>query len=419
MIYFFAILLWISPASVDIQPHKEFGLGLDLLLALVVLEKLHLAQTLFGFCARLVGATEVFAFLLRNDFVAVFDFFDHRLPSSANFARPHSSVNTTPAVELLASGGFLRYVLNRTEAKLTRHTKSSDGRIALITGGTDGLGRAAAVLLAEHGYRVFAGGRNAERLAALQQLAGERKLPLTAIELDVCDDASVDRAVTEIEKTAATVDVLVNNAGIAIAAVMEEITLEDLRRQFETNYFGLVRMSQRVLPAMRRKLRGRIINMSSIAGKLVSPLFGPYSSSKHAVEAVSDAMRLEVYPFGIQVVLIEPGYIPTSMNRNAGELSSAYAKGAETSPYKAVYQGFLNAWSKTTKSSHYTPEDCARVIVRAVEDDRPRARYPVTREAKIGILARRWLSDRAMDRHMRKTMGIPDFQPAPPTDARK
>src|ERR1700729_1815133 len=113
MIYFFAILLWISPASVDIQAHKEFGLGLDLLLALVVLEKLHLAQTLFGFCARLVGATEVFAFLLRNDFVAVFDFFDHRLPSSANFARPHSSVNTAPAVELLASGGFLRYVLNR------------------------------------------------------------------------------------------------------------------------------------------------------------------------------------------------------------------------------------------------------------------------------------------------------------------
>jgi NAD(P)-dependent dehydrogenase (short-subunit alcohol dehydrogenase family) len=305
------------------------------------------------------------------------------------------------------------------EAKLRRNTKSGDGRIALVTGGTDGLGRAAAVMLAEHGYRVFAGGRNAERRAALQQLAGERKLPLAAIELDVCDDGSVDRAVTEIEKTAATVDVLVNNAGIAIAAVMEEITLEDLRRQFETNYFGLVRMSQRVLPAMRRKLRGRIINMSSIAGKLVSPLFGPYSSSKHAVEAASDAMRLEVYPFGIQVVLIEPGYIPTSMNRNAGELSSAYAKGAQQSPYKAVYEGFLSAWSKTTKSSQYSAEDCAQVVVRAVEDDPPRARYPVTREAKLGILARRWLSDRAMDRQMRKTMGIPDFQRARPGDPRK
>src|ERR1700689_2345106 len=155
-------------------------------------------------------------------------------------------------------------------------------------------------MLAERGYRVFAGGRNAERIAALQQLASGRKLPLTAMELDVCDDASVDRAVAQIEKTAGTVDVLVNNAGIAIAAVMEEITLADLRKQFETNFFGLVRMSQRVLPAMRRKLRGRIINMSSIAGKLVSPLFGPSSSSKQAVEAVTDAMRLEPPPFGLQ-----------------------------------------------------------------------------------------------------------------------
>lgn len=302
---------------------------------------------------------------------------------------------------------------------MTPNTQQSDDRIALITGGTDGLGRATAVLLAERGYRVFAGGRNAERIATLQQFANERKLPLTATELDVCDDASVDRVVAEIEKSAGTVDVLVNNAGIAIAAVMEEITLADLRRQFETNYFGLVRVSQRVLPGMRRKLGGRIINMSSIAGKLASPLMGPYSSSKHAVEAVSDAMRLEVYPFGIQVVLIEPGYIPTSMNRNAGELSSAYATGAEQSPYKSVYQGFLNSWSKTTKASRYTPEDCARVILRAIEDDPPRARYVVTREAKIGILVRRLLTDRAMDRQMRKTMGIADFHRTPQTDTRK
>jgi len=302
---------------------------------------------------------------------------------------------------------------------VTPNTEQSNGRIALVTGGTDGLGRAAAVMLAQHGYRVFAGGRNTERIAALQQFANERKLPLTAMELNVCDDASVDRAVAEIEKSAGTVDVLVNNAGIAIAAVMEEITLTDLRWQFETNFFGLVRMSQRVLPGMRRKLSGRIINMSSIAGKLASPLFGPYSSSKHAVEAVSDAMRLEVYPFGIQVVLIEPGYIPTSMNRNAGELSSPYAKGAEQSPYKPVYQGFLKSWGKTTKSSRYTPEDCARVIVRAIEDDPPRARYAVTREAKIGILARRLLSDRALDRQMRKTMGIADFHRTAQSDARK
>src|SRR5208282_4277401 len=293
-------------------------------------------------------------------------------------------------------------------------TEKNSSRV-LVTGGTDGLGRAAAVLFAEHGYRVFAGGRNAERRAALDQLASERKLQLETLALDVCDDASVNNAVAEIERRAGPVEILVNNAGIAIAAVMEEITLADLRKQYETNIFGVLRTTQRVLPEMRRRRRGRVINMSSIAGKVAIPIMGPYSSSKHALEAISDAMRLEVYPFGIHVVLIEPGYIPTSMNRNAGELSSAYAKGAEQSPYRAVYQGFLKSWGKTTKSSRYTPEDCARVILRATEDDPPRARCPVTREAKIGILARRWLSDRAMDRQMRKTMGIADLHRPPQT----
>src|ERR1700722_4766767 len=128
---------------------------------------------------------------------------------------------------------------------MTSNDVRRESKVTLVTGGTDGLGRAAAVMLAERGYRVFAGGRNAERIAALQQFARERKLPLTATETDVCDDASVDRVVAEIEKSTGAVDVLVNNAGIAIAAVMEEITLDDLRRQFETNFFGLERMSQR------------------------------------------------------------------------------------------------------------------------------------------------------------------------------
>src|ERR1700689_1198571 len=118
MIYFLGILLWISPASVDIPAHRRIRAGLGLLLALVVLEEFHLAQALFGFCARLVRATEVFAFLLRDHFVAVFYFLDHMLPSCANFAPPHSGVNTLPAVELLARRGFLRYVLNRNGGKL-------------------------------------------------------------------------------------------------------------------------------------------------------------------------------------------------------------------------------------------------------------------------------------------------------------
>jgi NAD(P)-dependent dehydrogenase (short-subunit alcohol dehydrogenase family) len=293
---------------------------------------------------------------------------------------------------------------------LSETTSQTTRGVVLVTGGTDGLGRAAAVLLADRGYRVFAGGRDVAKLESLNQLARERKLRLEAIEFDVCNDASVEKGIAEIERRAGPVDVLVNNAGIAIAAMMEEITLDDLRKQFETNLFGVMRVTRRVLPEMRRRRRGRIINMSSISGKVAIPTMGPYAASKHALEAVSDALRLELYPFDIQVVLIEPGYIPTNMNRTAAELSLAYAKGAERSPYAAIYQRFMSTWEKTRKASRYKPEDCAAVVLRAIEDTPPRARYPVTRRAKIGILAKRLLTDRAFDRQMRKTLKLDEVR---------
>jgi NAD(P)-dependent dehydrogenase (short-subunit alcohol dehydrogenase family) len=287
-----------------------------------------------------------------------------------------------------------------------RAPSQRDHPVVLVTGGTDGLGRATALLLAERGYRVFAGSRNAERRAALTQLASERKLMLEAVELDVADDASVDGCVAEIERRAAPVDILVNNAGIAIAAVMEEITLGDLEKLYNTNIFGVLRATKRVLPKMRERRQGRIVNMSSIAGKIATPIMGPYSSSKHALEAISDALRFELSPFGVAVILIEPGYIPTSMNRTAAELSSAYAKAAEHSAYRAIYQGFLRNWEKTRRASKYAPEDCARVVLRAIEETPPRARYLVTRSAKIAASLRRLLSDRAFDRMIRNELGL-------------
>ncbi|MFZ0412353.1 MAG: SDR family oxidoreductase [Candidatus Acidiferrales bacterium] len=276
----------------------------------------------------------------------------------------------------------------------------------LVTGGTDGLGLATAQLLASRGYRVFAGGRNAERRAALDAWARDRAATLAALEMDVCDDASVDSAVSEIERRAGPVGILVNNAGIAFGAVLEEMSQQDLHRLMETNFFGAIRVAQRVLPAMRRLGRGRIVNLSSIAGKAVLPLLGAYSASKFALEAASDALRLELYPFGIHVALIEPGYIPTSINRNAAELSSSYAKNAERSAYRGVYEQFQKQWGQTTKTSRYTPGDCAEVILRAIEDERPRARYLVTREAKIASLMKWLLPDGAWDRGLIKRLRL-------------
>ncbi len=291
-------------------------------------------------------------------------------------------------------------------------THAGELNSVLITGGTDGLGRATALLLAEEGYRVFATGRDAGRRAALSAEASKRDLPLETLEMDVCDDASVDRAVSEIERKAHGVDILVNNAGIAIVAVMEEISIDDLRRQFETNFFAVVRVTQRVLPGMRERRRGRIINISSVSGRISVPLMGPYSSSKFALEAISDALRLELVPFGIPVVLIEPGYIPSGMQSASIGLSARYAKKSRESPYAVIYHSFRRNWK--TRESHkprYTPEDCARVVLRVVRDNPPKPRYTVTRNAWIGNLMRRLVPDRALDRWVRRRYGIP----APPT----
>jgi NAD(P)-dependent dehydrogenase (short-subunit alcohol dehydrogenase family) len=268
----------------------------------------------------------------------------------------------------------------------------------LVTGATDGLGRGTAIFLAKRGYRVFAAGRNAQKRAALEIEAKKENLALETLEMDVTDDASVNRAVTEIENRAGSVEILVNNAGIAIVAAMEEVSQADLHKQFETNVFGVVRVSQRVLPAMRERRRGRIINLSSVAGKMASPLFGPYAGSKHAVEAISDAMRIELVPFGIQVVLIEPGYIQSNMETSALELSSSYVTKAPSSPYAKVYEGFQRSWGRISSDKTYKPEDCARVILRAIQDARPNARYPVTKNAYAVRWMKRLLSDRMLDR---------------------
>ncbi|HUJ39681.1 MAG TPA: SDR family oxidoreductase [Candidatus Acidoferrales bacterium] len=276
----------------------------------------------------------------------------------------------------------------------------------LITGATDGLGRAMAVFLAANGYRVFAAGRSAEKRASLDQLAAERKLLIETLDMDVADDASVSRAVARVLERAGRVDVLINNAGIAYVAVLEEIRLDDLRRQFETNVFGLLRVTQAVLPAMRERRAGRILNVSSIAGKIALPLMGPYASSKHAVEGLSDSLRLELAPFGVRVILIEPGFIPTNMSSTSLDLSSAYASRAEKSPYASIYRSFRDMWKQTTTAARTTPEDCARVVLRALLDTPPRARYTVTPRARVGVVLKRFLPDRMLDRRILRSMGL-------------
>jgi NAD(P)-dependent dehydrogenase (short-subunit alcohol dehydrogenase family) len=276
----------------------------------------------------------------------------------------------------------------------------------LITGGTDGLGKAAARLLAERGYRVFAAGRSPQKRAQLDTLARDRKLPLETVEMDVSDEQSVEHAVRDVLAKAGTIDVLINNAGIGYVGTVEDLRMEDWRRQFETNFFGVVRVTQAVLPGMRERRRGRILMMSSVSGLLTPPAQGAYSSSKHALEGLSNALRLEMYAFGVAVVLIEPGYIVTGIQQVVQELSKPYADKFETGPYAALYAGFMASVQKARAKSKTTPEECARVILQAIEAPRPKARYGVTPTATFAKWSKRLLSDRAIDAMLRRRFGI-------------
>jgi NAD(P)-dependent dehydrogenase (short-subunit alcohol dehydrogenase family) len=278
-------------------------------------------------------------------------------------------------------------------------------KTVLITGATDGLGKASAILFAERGYRVFAGGRSAEKRAQLDSLARETNLRLETLAMDVCDDESVQSAVSHVLSKAGAIDVLFNNAGVNYSAAVEDLRLSDWRRQFETNFFGVLRVTQAVAPHMRERQRGRIVMMSSVSGFVTAPTQGAYSSSKFALEAMSNALRLELYPFGVEVILIEPGYIVTGIQQAAMELSGPYLK-ESASPYAPLYANFLESMTTSRAASETTPEDCARVVLEAIEALRPRIRYPVTRLAFFAKWLKHLLSDRAVDAMIRRRFGI-------------
>ena len=243
----------------------------------------------------------------------------------------------------------------------------------LITGASAGIGRATAVSLAERGHHVIAAARNT---SALDQVRRTTKGRIDTLTLDVTSQESVDAAAREIATTLgqAGIDVLINNAGYALTGPIESVTEEDLKAQFETNVFGPMRMIRTFLPKMRERKAGRIINISSVVGRLALPFFGPYNATKHALEALSDALRNELRAFGIDVVIIEPGAINTGFGEI--ERKSLEPHAAPGAPYAEQINKVL-AFQKELHPNAAKPEVAARAIVHAVEAKKPRARYVV------------------------------------------
>jgi NAD(P)-dependent dehydrogenase (short-subunit alcohol dehydrogenase family) len=262
-------------------------------------------------------------------------------------------------------------------------------KTALVTGASSGIGEATVRALLEDGYEVFAGARRLERMAPLETLGAR------LIFLDLADDASIVSAVETITNTAGRLDVLVNNAGYGCLGALEDVPLAEGRRQFEVCLFGLARLCQLALPIMRNQGAGRIVNVGSMVGKFGEPFGAWYHAAKFAVEGLSDCLRMEAAPFGVRVIVIEPGTIRTEFSRIAEESLMRASGETAYAPYARRHAKMLarNDASKIPSS----PEGVARTIARAIRAARPRARYATGAAALPMIIFRRFAPDRLFD----------------------
>jgi NAD(P)-dependent dehydrogenase (short-subunit alcohol dehydrogenase family) len=271
--------------------------------------------------------------------------------------------------------------------------------VALVTGCSSGIGAATVRELAGRRWRVAATGRRPEALTPLESLPG-----VTLVPLDVCDHESVVQATKRVADDIGPVRALVNNAGYGLLGPIEEADLDAVRRQFETNVIGLLDVTQQVLPIMRERRQGVIVNISSVAGIYSNPFGGVYAASKFAVEALSDALRLEVAPWGLRVVVVEPGPIQTDFDRRAKAESVTSSR--DDSPYQPWLDQLEGQADGVIDRVQKSAEHCARVIADAVEAKRPRARYRVTLPAHVFPIAQRLLPSRAIDAGTRRMFGL-------------
>jgi NAD(P)-dependent dehydrogenase (short-subunit alcohol dehydrogenase family) len=268
-------------------------------------------------------------------------------------------------------------------------------KVALVTGASSGIGTEVALALLDRGYAVHGAARRVDRMQDLVARGGN------AVPLDLTDEASIESCVGSILEREGRLDVLVNNAGYGSYGSIEEVPLAEARRQFEVNLFGPARVTQLVLPVMRRQRSGYVFNVTSIGGKIYTPLGGWYHATKHAVEGWSDALRMEVAPFGVHVVIIEPGAIATEWS---GIARDSLLATSGTGPYRDQALAFARALEGAAYASASPPRVVADAIRKALSARRPRTRYSMGSGARAALWGRAVLSDRAFDRAIRRML---------------
>lgn len=271
----------------------------------------------------------------------------------------------------------------------------SDQQVVLVTGASSGIGKAIAEFLADKGYYVYASARSRNKLETM------RSKNLEPLQLDVTDGDAVRAAVEQIKASKGRLDILINNAGYGIYGTVEGLTQEQVRRAFDVNVFGLGQVTQAVLPLMRAQGSGTIVNMSSVVGKVSMPVLGWYAATKHAVEGLTDALRLEVKPFGINVVMIEPGSISTGFEDTA---MATLAECSDPECYTDMRDGF----GKIIRNGYASapgPQVVVDQVYKAITARNPKARYTAGRDATMFIAMKGLLSDGLFDRMVEMQLG--------------
>lgn len=268
--------------------------------------------------------------------------------------------------------------------------------VALVTGSSSGIGFETSVLLSKSGFYTYASMRNLKKSRVITEIANREQLPLHVVQLDVTDDASVREAISKIITETGRIDVLVNNAGYDLFSPIEDVTLNQVKEQFETNFFGVVRLTKELLPIMRKQKKGTIVNVSSVGGRVGTPLNSAYTSSKFALEGLSESMRYELNEFGINVIIIEPGVIRTNFIEN---IKTADLRSGVESPYADLIGRTMNGFGALMENSS-APKIVAETILNAITSKEPEIRYLVGDDAQSIMKVRKSTSDKEFENWM-------------------
>jgi len=272
-------------------------------------------------------------------------------------------------------------------------------KIALVTGCSSGIGLETALALARDGYFTYASMRNKAKSSEIEKVAKEESLPLKVIQLDVDDKDSIKNAISQIMKEKNRLDVLVNNAGYGIFGCLEDISVEELKEQFETNFFGIVRMIHEAAPIMRAQKSGSIVNVSSVAGRIGFPGSPAYISSKFALEGLSESLRYELSQFGVNTIIIEPGVIKSNFFK-----SMKFPKNPKPdSPYRELTEKVVGGIKMMAEMGTH-PKEVADTIVRALKEKNPLPRYPVGNDAAMFLEARKMKTDIEFENYLKKEL---------------